>query len=219
MNIKAINLHKNYSKDVNTSVEVLKGISFEIPSGESVALVGPSGSGKSTLIHLLGLMDRPTKGQVLLDGIDYYALKDKDLCKMRNGSIGFMFQFHYLLSDFTVLENVLLPVWGERTLKTSKAQALLKSVGLSHRLNHYPAELSGGEQQRAALARALIADPKIIFADEPTGNLDSATGLEIEEILFAASKKNKSTLVLVTHNEALAAKADKIMRITDGKII
>ncbi|MCL2798906.1 MAG: ABC transporter ATP-binding protein [Endomicrobia bacterium] len=218
MNIKAVNLSKHYKKKDSPDVEVLKNINLEIKSGEKVAFTGPSGAGKSTLIHILGLMDRPTSGKVFVDAKDCFLSNDDYLCSMRKENIGFVFQFHYLLSDFTVLENVLLPAWKDREEKLKKAEDILGKVGLSHRKNHFPNELSGGEQQRAALARALINDPKIIFADEPTGNLDRATGAEIEKLLFESSAERNATLVLVTHNESLAAKSDRIIKMTDGHI-
>lgn len=219
MEIKAVNLVKNYKKEGSPDIEVLKNLNLEIPPGQKVAFTGPSGAGKSTLIHSLGLMDRPTSGQVLIDGLDCYELNDDFLCKMRKDNIGFVFQFHYLLADFTVLENILLPVWDEKDGKISYAFEILEKVGLSHRKNHFPNELSGGEQQRAALARALINKPKIIFADEPTGNLDRNTGLEIENLLFSASDEAFATLILVTHNRELAEKTDRQIKMTDGKII
>jgi lipoprotein-releasing system ATP-binding protein len=219
MEIKAVNLSKSYKKNDSPDIEVLKSINLDIKSGEKIAFTGPSGAGKSTLIHTLGLMDRPTAGQVVIDGKDCYKADDNYLCKMRKDNIGFVFQFHYLLADFTVLENILLPVWAERNGKTAYAEEILAKVGLSHRKNHFPNELSGGEQQRAALARALINKPKIIFADEPTGNLDRHTGLEIENLLFSASADEKSTLILVTHNQELAKKADRQIHMTDGKIV
>ncbi|MDR2427297.1 MAG: ABC transporter ATP-binding protein [Endomicrobium sp.] len=219
MRIQTINLNKSFTKRTGVDVEILKNVNIDIATGQKVAFTGPSGAGKSTLIHILGLMDRPTSGQVFIDGKDCYKSDDNYLCKMRKDNIGFVFQFHYLLADFTVLENIFLPVWNERNLKNSYAHEILEKVGLSHRKNHFPSELSGGEQQRAALARALINKPKIIFADEPTGNLDRHTGLEIENLLLSVSNEFKATLVLVTHNRELAQKADRQIQMTDGKII
>jgi lipoprotein-releasing system ATP-binding protein len=219
MDIRVEDLRKSYKRKNSCDVEVLKGINFEIASGKIIALVGPSGAGKSTLIHILGLMDRPTFGKVYIDGVDYFAKDDKCLCVMRNKNIGFIFQFHYLLPDFTVLENILLPVWREKKVKLQNAQNILEKVGLFHRQNHFPNELSGGEQQRVALARALINNPQIIFADEPTGNLDGTMGFEVENLLFKSSVETGAILVLVTHNEALAAKADKIIKMIDGRIV
>ena len=219
MNIRVENLNKNYKKKDSPDVKVLKNVNLEIISGQKIALTGPSGAGKSTLIHILGLMDRPTSGKVYIDDVDCFEGDDKYLCIMRKKNIGFVFQFHYLMPDFTVLENILLPVWGEKNIKFKQAQNILEKVGLLHWQNHFPNELSGGEQQRAALARALINNPQIIFADEPTGNLDRVTGLEIEKLLFESSSQTGSTLVLVTHNDDLASKTDKVIKMTDGKIV
>lgn len=219
MNIKTVNINKTYQRNNASEVEVLKDINLDIRSGEKIAFTGPSGAGKSTLIHILGLMDRPTSGKVLINGEDCFQKSDNYLCEMRKENIGFVFQFHYLLADFNVIENILLPVWTKKDVKYNKALEILEKVGLSHRMNHFPNELSGGEQQRAALARALINDPGIVFADEPTGNLDRATGIEIENLLLESSSERKATLILVTHNQELAAKADKQIRMIDGKII
>ena len=219
MNIRVENLNKNYKKKDSPDVKVLKNVNLEIISGQKIALTGPSGAGKSTLIHILGLMDRPTSGKVYIDDVDCFEGDDKYLCIMRKKNIGFVFQFHYLMTDFTVLENILLPVWGEKNIKFKQAQDILEKVGLLHWQNHFPNELSGGEQQRAALARALINNPQVIFADEPTGNLDRVTGVEIEKLLFESSSQTGSTLVLVTHNDDLASKTDKVIKMTDGKIV
>ncbi|MCA6079499.1 MAG: ABC transporter ATP-binding protein [Endomicrobium sp.] len=219
MNIRVENLNKNYKKKDSPDVKVLKNVNLEIISGQKIALTGPSGAGKSTLIHILGLMDRPTSGKVYIDDVDCFEGDDKYLCIMRKKNIGFVFQFHYLMPDFTVLENILLPVWGEKNIKFKQAQNILEKVGLLHWQDHFPNELSGGEQQRAALARALINNPQIIFADEPTGNLDRVTGCEIEKLLFESSSQTGSTLVLVTHNDDLASKTDKVIKMTDGKIV
>ncbi|OEG71681.1 hypothetical protein ATZ36_13465, partial [Candidatus Endomicrobiellum trichonymphae] len=175
MNIIVENLSKNYKRKDLLDIKVLKDIDFEIMSGQKIALTGPSGAGKSTLIHILGLMDRPTSGKVYIDGVDCFAGDDKYLCGMRKKNIGFVFQFHYLMPDFTVMENILLPVWNEKNIKFKQAQSILEKVGILHWQNHFPGELSGGEQQRAAIARALINNPQIVFADEPTGNLDRIT--------------------------------------------
>jgi lipoprotein-releasing system ATP-binding protein len=218
MNIEAKNLSKSYKKKGAPDVEVLKNICFEALSGQKIALTGPSGAGKSTLIHILGLMDRPTFGRVYIDGIDCFARDDKYLCGVRKKNIGFIFQFHYLMSDFTVLENILLPVWDEKNVKLKQARSILEKVGLLHRQDHFPNELSGGEQQRAALARAFVNAPHVIFADEPTGNLDRITGVELEKLLFENSSELGSTLVLVTHNSELASKADRVVNMTNGKI-
>jgi len=218
MNIKTENLSKSYKKKGLSDVEVLKNINLEITSGQKIALIGPSGAGKSTLVHVLGLMDRPTVGKVYINEIDCFKNDDKYLCDMRKNNIGFIFQFHYLMPDFTVLENILLPVWREKHIKLRQARIILERVGLLHRQNHFPNELSGGEQQKVALARALINNPCIIFADEPTGNLDRVTGLEVEKLLLKSSSELGSTLLLVTHNEELACKADKIVKMINGEI-
>jgi lipoprotein-releasing system ATP-binding protein len=219
MDIKVVNLSKDYKKSNQSVVKVLKNVNLEIKSGERMALMGISGAGKSTLLHILGLMDRPTSGKVFMDGKDFFSLNDKALCEERKKNVGFIFQFHYLLQDFTVLENILISIWDDRKNKIKKAKNILKNVRLENRAEHYPSELSGGEQQRAALARALINDPKIIFADEPTGNLDKKTGFEVEQLLFDSAKENNATLLVVTHSEELASKADKIIKINDGSLI
>ena len=163
-------------------------------------------------------MDRPTSGKVYIDGVDCFKNNDKYLCAMRKNSIGFIFQFHYLMLDFSVLENILLPVWDERQIKFKYARNILERLGILDKQDHFPNELSGGEQQRVALARALINNPRIIFADEPTGNLDRITGFEIEKLLFEISLELGSTLILVTHNEELASRADRIVKMINGKI-
>jgi lipoprotein-releasing system ATP-binding protein len=219
MNIRAENLNKSYKKTEFSDGRILKDINLDIERGQKIALVGPSGAGKSTLIHILGLMDRPTSGKVYIDEIDCFDGDDRRLCGMRSENIGFIFQFHYLLPDFTILENILLPVWKERKEKLKYALSILEMPGLVKRQNHFPSELSGGEQQRAALARSLINEPKIIFADEPTGNLDRKTGLEVERLLFESASQNGATLVIVTHNEELAEKADRIIKISDGSLV
>ncbi len=218
MKIETRNLIKNYKISKTGEVNVLKGINLSIESGQKVALTGPSGAGKSTLIHILGLMDKATSGQVLIDGLDTTNFTSSKLAEIRRQSIGFVFQFHYLLADFNVIENVLMPVWNEKKNKKDDALKLLKTMGLSDRVSHMPNELSGGEQQRVALARALINNPKILFADEPTGNLDRQTGKLIEDLMFEMCNRMKTTLIVVTHSLELAASADKQIKIVDGKI-
>jgi len=218
MKIETKNLIKNYIIPKSKEVNVLKGINFLINSGEKVALMGPSGAGKSTLIHILGLMDKPTSGQVLIDDTDITSFKQNKLAKIRNENIGFVFQFHYLLADFTVMENILMPVWDKRKEKKEYALNMLETMGLTDRINHMPNELSGGEQQRVALARALINNPKILFADEPTGNLDRQTGTLIENLMFDMCSKLKTTLLVVTHSSELASLADRQIKMVDGKI-
>ncbi|MDR2676840.1 MAG: ABC transporter ATP-binding protein [Endomicrobium sp.] len=217
MDIKVESLTKNYKKE-KLDIEVLKDISFTIASGQKIIFNGPSGAGKSTLIHILGLMERPTSGKVYIGNIDCFIGDDKYLCDMRKKNIGFIFQFHYLMPDFTVLENILLPVWSEKNIKFKQAQDILTKVGLLHRQDHFPNMLSGGEQQRVAFARAFINNPKIIFADEPTGNLDKDTGLIIESLLFESSLQTGVTIVLVTHDEKLNSKADRVIKIVNGEI-
>ncbi|MDR1942737.1 MAG: ABC transporter ATP-binding protein [Endomicrobium sp.] len=219
MNIKAENLNKQYAKKNSADVKILKNINLEIKSGQKVALTGPSGAGKSTLMHILGLMDRPTSGKVYIDGVDCFDRDDIYLRVIRRDYIGFVFQFHYLMPDFTVLENILIPVWKDKKSKLKQAKDILSKAGLLHRQDHYPSELSGGEQQRAAVVRALINNPRIIFADEPTGNLDRQTGLEIENLLFDVTADIGATLVLVTHDEGLVQKADRIIRLVDGCVL
>lgn len=218
MKIETKNLIKNYTLPKSAEVKVLKGVNLLINSGEKVALMGPSGAGKSTLIHILGLMDKPTSGEVLIDDTDITSFTQNKLAKMRNENIGFMFQFHYLLADFSVMENILMPVWNKRKEKKEYALNMLKTMGLTDRADHMPNELSGGEQQRVALARALINNPKILFADEPTGNLDRQTGKLIENLMFDMCSKLKTTLLVVTHSQELANLADRQINIVDGKI-
>jgi lipoprotein-releasing system ATP-binding protein len=219
MKITAKNLIKNYTKKNAPEVNVLKGINLEIPSGTKASLTGPSGAGKSTLIHILGLMDKPTSGEIFIDGEKINNYGNLRLSKMRKDYIGFVFQFHYLLSDFNVLENILMPVWDKKSEKIKRADELLEMTGLSNRKHHLPSELSGGEQQRVALARALINNPKILFADEPTGNLDRKTGTMIENLMFGLCTELKTTLLVVTHNQDVANLADRQLKMVDGQIL
>lgn len=215
--LKVTGLHKSYG-----SLDVLKGIDLEIAKGEIVSIVGASGSGKSTLLHIIGTLDRPDKGNVELDGKSLFSHSDKDLALVRNSSIGFVFQFHNLLPEFTALENVCMPGFianfDEKTVR-NKAAELLKILGLSDRADHKPSELSGGEQQRVSVARALINDPAIVLADEPSGNLDKANAQELLELFFNLRKELGLTFVLVTHNEELAEMADRKLEIKDGKVV
>lgn len=219
MEITAKNLIKNYTKKNAPEINVLKGINLEIPSGTKASLTGPSGAGKSTLIHILGLMDKPTSGEIFIDGEKINNYGNLRLSKMRKDYIGFVFQFHYLLSDFNVLENILMPVWDKKSEKIKRADELLEMTGLSNRKHHLPSELSGGEQQRVALARALINNPKILFADEPTGNLDRKTGTMIENLMFGLCTELKTTLLVVTHNQDVANLADRQLKMVDGQIL
>jgi len=215
------NLTKFYGTGAG-KVEVLKGIDLTVAAGDTVALVGPSGAGKSTLLHLMGTIDRPSTGEVLFDGKDIFALADQPLASFRNRSIGFVFQFHHLLPEFTALENVMMPllIGGERKkLAEEKARALLNDVGLTHRITHRPGELSGGEQQRVAIARALVRSPRLLLADEPTGNLDMKTSEEVHALLYSIQSQTGISLVIVTHNERLAAGMGCTVRIVDGRIV
>jgi lipoprotein-releasing system ATP-binding protein len=201
------------------SLEVLKGIDLEIPSGEMVTIVGPSGAGKSTLLHLIGTLDLPTKGTIRYAGQDVTRLGSSDLAKFRNRSIGFVFQFHHLLPEFTALENVMMPglIQGSRRLE-DRARQLLDEVSLSHRLTHRPGELSGGEQQRVALARALLMEPKLVLADEPTGNLDSQSSASVQKLFLEFNRRLGTTFLIVTHSQDFAAMMPRRVAMKDGRI-
>jgi lipoprotein-releasing system ATP-binding protein len=218
--IKIENLSKTFVKDGN-KIEVLKDLNLAILRGQSLAILGVSGAGKSTLIHILGTLDQPTSGCVLYDNINVFEWERKKLAEFRNKTIGFVFQFHNLLPEFNGLENTMMPalihVLSPRKAR-DRAETLLQEVGLGDRLNHKPGELSGGEQQRVAVARALIMEPEIILADEPTGNLDSETGKKIEDILVGLNKSKHITLVVVTHNKSLADRMSQKIGLKDGKI-
>jgi lipoprotein-releasing system ATP-binding protein len=201
---------------------VLKGVDIDIRQGEIVSIVGPSGSGKSTLLHILGTLDEPAKGEVFLQDKAISRLKGKQLAAFRNRHIGFVFQFHHLLPEFTALENVCIPGWiAGRKKKEVEAAAisLLNTLGVGHRMENKPNALSGGEQQRVAVARALINNPDIVFADEPTGNLDSANAKELHELFFDLRSRFKQTFLIVTHNEELARMSDRVLHMKDGVII
>ncbi len=218
--IDARDLKKSFKLD-RTEVHVLKGVSLEITRGEMAAIVGASGVGKTTLLHILGTLDRPTSGSVRFDGDDVFAKDEPALADFRNRKIGFVFQFHHLLPEFTALENVMMPALirrHEQTDARAAAEAVLKEVGLEHRLAHRTGELSGGEQQRVAVARALVLRPDLVLADEPTGNLDSRTGEAVFALLRDLNRARGVTFVIVTHNEALSNQADRIIRMVDGKI-
>jgi len=218
--IEAKGLRKIYKNDAK-ELEVLKGIDLKIKESEVVAVLGPSGAGKSTLLHILGGLDTPTSGEVFVNGIDIYALGDMQRAGVRNKKIGFVFQFYHLLPEFDALENVLLPliIKGEGAQgRRERGVELLKSVGLEERMNHRPGQLSGGEQQRVAIARALINEPELLLCDEPTGNLDSATGGKIIELLWELNKSRKMTLIIVTHDAQIAKDAKRVLHIRDGRI-
>jgi len=215
--IKANNLYYSY-KDV----EVLKGISLDIKKGEFVSITGPSGAGKTTLLHLLGTLDKAKSGSIKINNIDLNNLSDIDLSKFRNNEIGFVFQFHNLLVEFNALENVILPALIKGLNKKDaekKALELLEILGLSNRINHKPDELSGGEQQRVAVARALINSPSIILADEPSGNLDSKNAEELHNLFIKLNKEFNQTFIVITHNNKFAKLANRILKMQDGKII
>ena len=201
------------------SLKVLKGIDLEVGCGEMVTIVGPSGAGKSTLLHLIGTLDLPTEGRILYDGRDVTRLGSSDLAEFRNRSIGFVFQFHHLLPEFTALENVMMPglIQGGRRLE-DRARELLDEVGLSERLTHRPGELSGGEQQRVALARALLMEPRLVLADEPTGNLDSQTSDAVQSLIFDLNRRHGITFLIVTHSRDFAAMMPREVSMKDGRI-
>ena len=219
--LRAVNLIKSFETEKNVRLEILKSVSLEIEPEKISVIIGASGAGKSTLLHLLGGLDRPDSGEVFFDNNNIFTLSDDKLAKFRNRNIGFVFQFHHLLPEFTALENTAIPqmINGVSLTKASaKAKELLEVVGLSERLHHKPAALSGGEQQRVAVARALANDPSIIFADEPTGNLDSSNSESIHELIVDLRDKFNKTFVIVTHNASLVNLADKVFEIKDGRI-
>jgi len=218
--LKAENIYKSFKTVKKVRLDILKGISLEIEPKKITVIIGASGAGKSTLLHLLGALDRPDSGEVIYEDKNIFKLSDERLAKFRNRNIGFIFQFHHLLPEFTALENVAIPQMINGTsLKdaSEKSKELLSNVGLSERTEHKPAELSGGEQQRVAVARALANNPQIIFADEPTGNLDSANSEAIHKLIVELKEKYNKTFVIVTHNQNLVKLADKVFEIKDGK--
>jgi lipoprotein-releasing system ATP-binding protein len=211
------NIHKTYG-----TVQVLKGVDIEIKRGEIVSIVGSSGAGKSTLLHILGTLDKADEGEVIINDTRMNSLQGKKLAAFRNRHIGFVFQFHHLLPEFTAMENICIPGWlaGRKKKEVEmRAAELLEILGLKDRLNNKPNELSGGEQQRVAVARALINNPDIVFADEPTGNLDSANAKELHRLFFDLRKKFDQTFLIVTHNEELAELSDRVLHMRDGRIV
>ncbi|MEO1262587.1 MAG: ABC transporter ATP-binding protein [Bacteroidota bacterium] len=215
--IKAKNIHKSYG-----DLHVLKGVDVAIDQGEIVSIVGKSGAGKSTLLHIMGTLDQADKGEVIFDGTNVLELATKDLARFRNERIGFIFQFHHLLPEFTALENVCIPAYIKGIVEADaekRAKELLDYLGLSARLTHKPNQLSGGEQQRVAVARSLMNQPAVVFADEPSGNLDSASSKELHELLFKLRKDFNQTFLIVTHNQELAEMSDRTIVMQDGKLV
>jgi lipoprotein-releasing system ATP-binding protein len=202
-------------------LHVLEGIDLDIQKGEMLAIVGASGVGKSTLLHILGALDRPTSGKVYYGDVDVFSMDSSRIARFRNERVGFVFQFHHLLPEFSAIENVMMPALIRRTDRAEAAkaaEAILNDVGLGARLHHRPGELSGGEQQRVAVARALILKPDIVLADEPTGNLDTHTGEAVHDLLLSINKQQSVTFVIVTHNDKLALRADRVLRMAEGKL-
>lgn len=219
--IRVENLSKLYKQGPRT-VEALRVIDLVFMAGESVAIVGASGAGKTTLIHILGTIDRPSGGRVLYDGQDVFAMEERDLARFRNKTVGFVFQFHYLLSEFTALENTMMPalIQGMRKQEAERrAEEILEQVGLWDRMTHKPGELSGGEQQRVAVARSLILQPEVLLTDEPTGNLDRDTGEGVYRLLQQMNKEKGVTLIIVTHNEEIASRLPRRIRLVDGRVV
>ncbi len=217
--LRAAGLSKSYGD--GRRIDVLTDLELEVAAGESVAIVGQSGVGKSTLLHILGTLDQPSAGQVWFDGVDVFAMSEREQARFRNQEVGFIFQFHHLLPDFSALENVMIPalIHGVgAALAEEQARRVLERVGLGARLTHKPGALSGGEQQRVAVARAIAQSPRMILADEPTGNLDPVTGAAVHELLMELNRDHRITLVLVTHNEALSRMVDRTLRLQDGKL-
>jgi lipoprotein-releasing system ATP-binding protein len=217
--IQARGVEKSYGLDGVNTVHVLRGVDLTISRGETVSIVGSSGSGKSTLLHILGGLDLATKGDVLVHGVPFASMRESQICKMRNREIGFVYQFHHLLVEFTAIENVLMPLMirGNVTQEDrDKGVSLLSRVGLEHRLDHLPSELSGGERQRVAIARALVTDPSCVLADEPTGNLDKSSAKSFMSLVFDLNKDLKTSVVLVTHDHELANMAHRCLLLDDG---
>ncbi len=214
-------LSKSYH-DGNTTIDVLKHLNFSIQKGDRIAIVGPSGSGKSTLLHLLSGLDKPTDGQVQIEGTDWQMMSEKTRCLLRNKHFGFIYQFHHLLPEFSALENVAMPLLlAGQSVECAKKQAgdILEQVGLGSRVQHKPSQLSGGERQRVAIARALVHQPQCVFADEPTGNLDHATAMGVFNLMLDLNKQRHTALIIVTHDNQLAEKMDRVMTLQDGVLV
>lgn len=219
--IAAVDIQKSFRTDAG-EIQVLKNINLSIHEGEMVSITGASGAGKSTLMHILGALDRPTSGKILFRAADVFSMDESSLALFRNRSIGFVFQFHHLLPEFNALENTMLPgLISKSTYEAveQKAKNLLAELGLSRRLHHRPGELSGGEQQRVAVARALMQDSGLVLADEPTGNLDTATGNSLFELFLDLNKRKKITFVIVTHNMSLSERCHRVLRMADGMFV
>ena len=219
--LAAIQLHKRYIAGDGSPLHVLEGVDLRVEPGEAVAIIGASGAGKSTLLHLLGALDSPTSGEVLLGGQQVSGLGEQALARVRNRHVGFVFQFHHLLREFTALENALIPalIAGEDMADAeARARRLLAAVGVEHRLSHKPWQLSGGEQQRVAVARALVNDPLVLLGDEPSGNLDHHTSQRLHDLLFELRRDRELAMVLVTHNLELAGRADRVLHLEDGRL-
>lgn len=217
MLLEVKDIHKAYG-----NLQVLKGVNLTVKHGEVVSIVGSSGAGKSTLLHIIGTIDKPDKGELILDGKNPFSLNDTLLSKFRNEKIGFVFQFHHLLPEFTAIENVCIPLYlnGTNTKEANeRATYLLNKLGLSSRMQHKPSELSGGEQQRVAVARALVNNPLVVLADEPSGNLDSQNARELHKLFFELRDEFKQTFIIVTHNEELADMADRKLAMKDGRFV
>ena len=219
--VAVIGLTKSFQKNAVT-VDVLRGVDLQVERGSSVAIMGASGAGKSTLLHVLGGLERPTAGRVEIGGQDVYAASEHARAELRNRQVGFVFQFHHLLPEFSALENVMMPALIARESERAareRATGLLEEVGVGHRLTHRPGELSGGEQQRVSLARALVMSPALVLADEPTGNLDVSTGERVFDLLLDMNGRRGTTLVVVTHNPELAARMERCFRMLDGRLV
>jgi lipoprotein-releasing system ATP-binding protein len=219
--LEARALRKTFRGGDGSLIEVLAGVDLSVSRGEFVAIMGVSGAGKSTLLHLLGALDVPTSGEVLLEGVSFSQRSPEDLAQVRNGKIGFVFQFHHLLREFTALENVMMPLLiggRDESAARSRAEELLAAVGLAGRMTHRPSMLSGGEQQRVAVARALVNDPLVVLADEPSGNLDQFNGERLHELFATLSREFETALIAVTHNGMLAARADRVLSLEGGHL-